>query len=149
MGRQPEVEEEDWEPPLGDVVVEISSRLEARRGSLFLRVDRQREDYFADVEDDLPLFDLADHATWRYNADRSVTRGMLLEEQPTRLVLCVDQPTLILSLISIEALPTLPLLVAVARTRENGNPLAGGLLRCSRWNALSILVRSCLRMLRI
>ena len=118
-------DEEVWEFPQ-----EMSPQLEGRRWSLFSRLARKRADYFSDVED--LLTQEADTSSaqgisaFRRAIEAILTQpeGLLsLTEQPTRLNLIVEAPTLLLPNVPalpdrIEATPiTIKLLVTGAEAR--------------------------------
>lgn len=159
MGSEPEWENEDWEPAFDVALVKLTPRVEASKRSLFLRIDRRRADYFADVEDMSALLNFADLPTQRQDAFHQagvpapVWPGILaLEDQPTRLDSLVEQPTLVWALADsllahIASLPTLPVLSALRIAKENGGSTPDNAPRHSS-TGLGALVRAGWRVLR-
>lgn len=156
MGSEPEWENEDWEPAFDVALVKLTPRVEASKRSLFLRIDRRRADYFADVEDISARLSFADLPTQRQGALLQAgtfapawTGVLSLEEQPTRLDSLVEQPTLVWALADsllahIASLPTLPVLPVLDMAEENNEHYPQ---RRSR-GCLSMLVQAGLRVLR-
>lgn len=138
MGRRAEKDDDDRLLVDNDLPTAWSPPLDMRESSLFLRLDRQRAAYFADVAHDLdsdedvasrdgdedsaclPLSGFADLSTWCCDAclplpPPPVLLEEQLEKQPARLLSLPDQPTVVLELpIHLADMQTIPILPAIS-----------------------------------
>lgn len=120
----------------GELPQEMSPHLEGHQWSLFFRLARKRADYFSDIEDLLPMPEADVGPTRRVSVRKCALTPLLtpregfcpLVDQPTRLNLITEAPTLLLPAVSAlsargEATPVTLKLLATTSAGQDPAPV--------------------------
>ena len=176
MGKQPELDDEDWDLPDAEALKELSPLPRTGQHGLFQRIVRQREVYFADIEaardgdededamdgadsvqdadgmggqreERLPPSGFADLSTWCCDAFLPArARPAPLEERSSRLISLADQPTMALSLLTSSQVHIADL-PTLPNLPAMSAPVSSGALSSGR-KLWSVLLLFCWRLLR-